>query len=114
MLSRKKQGKNAALLSAAATALTVKAALMGPIAHGQPRLAAAVEPAPAILGDETRIRPDHPYSRALVRKILGGQLAEALREPEGPTTAEVSELASRSLEHHLERRLRSLTVLDRS
>jgi soluble lytic murein transglycosylase-like protein len=70
MLSRKKQAKNAALLSAAATALTVKAALMGPVAHGQPRLAAAVEPAPVILGDEARIRPDHPYSRALVRKIL--------------------------------------------
>jgi soluble lytic murein transglycosylase-like protein len=70
MLSRKKQAKNAALLSAAATALTVKAALMGPVAHGHPRLAAAVEPAPAILGDEARIRPDHPYSRALVRKIL--------------------------------------------
>ena len=58
--------------------------------------------------------PISPSALSLVRKILGGQLAEALREPEGPTTAEVSELASRSLEHHLERRLRSLTVLDRS
>jgi DNA repair protein RecO (recombination protein O) len=58
--------------------------------------------------------PISPAALSLVRKILGGQLAEALREPESPTTAEVSELASRSLEHHLERRLRSLTVLDRS
>ena len=58
--------------------------------------------------------PISPAALSLVRKVLGGRLAEALREPAGATTAEVSELASRSLEHHLERRLRSLTVLDRS
>jgi soluble lytic murein transglycosylase-like protein len=67
---RKKQAVNAALLGAAATALTVKAALTGPVEPDQRRLAAAVEPAPAILGDDPRVRPDHPYSRALVRKIL--------------------------------------------
>jgi soluble lytic murein transglycosylase-like protein len=70
MLSRKKQAVNAALLSAAATALTVKAALTGPVEQGQPRLQAAVEPAPSIVGDEARVRPDHPYSRPLVHKIL--------------------------------------------
>jgi soluble lytic murein transglycosylase-like protein len=67
---RKKQAVNAALLGAAATALTVKAALTGPVEPDQPRLAAAVEPVPAIVGDDVRVRPDHPYSRALVHKIL--------------------------------------------
>ena len=61
---------NTALLSAAATALTVKAALSGPVDQGQPRPEAAVEPAPSIVGDDARVRPDHLYSRALVHKIL--------------------------------------------
>jgi soluble lytic murein transglycosylase-like protein len=67
---RKKQARNAALLGAAATALTVKAALTGPVDPGHLRLEAAVEPAPSIVGDDARVRPDHPYSRALVHKIL--------------------------------------------
>jgi DNA repair protein RecO (recombination protein O) len=50
---------------------------------------------------------------ALVRRILGGGLADVLREPAGPATHEVEHLASRALEAHLERRLRSLHVLDR-
>jgi DNA repair protein RecO (recombination protein O) len=50
----------------------------------------------------------------LVRRILGGDLAGVLGEPHGPAVAEVDELAARALEHHLERRLRSLRVLDRS
>ncbi|HMC53343.1 MAG TPA: DNA repair protein RecO [Acidimicrobiales bacterium] len=58
--------------------------------------------------------PISPAALTMVRRILGGRLAEALREPPGLTTAEVAELASRSMEHHLERRLRSLTVLDPS
>jgi len=61
---------NTALLSAAATALTVKAALSGSDDQGQPRLEAAVEPAPSIVGDDAWARPDHPHSRALVHKIL--------------------------------------------
>ena len=51
---------------------------------------------------------------ALVRRILGGDLASALREPPARATAEVDRLATKSLEHHLERRLRSVTVLDRA
>src|SRR2546421_11063493 len=70
MPSRKKQAVNAALLGAAATALTVKAALTGPVEPDQPRLAAADEPAPAMVGEDARVRPDHPYSRPLVRKIM--------------------------------------------
>jgi DNA repair protein RecO (recombination protein O) len=43
---------------------------------------------------------------AVVRRILGGDLAGALATPEGPLTAEVTELATQALESHLERRLR--------
>jgi DNA repair protein RecO (recombination protein O) len=50
---------------------------------------------------------------ALVRRILGGDLAAALAEPPSRATAEVDRLATRALEHHLERRLRSVKVLDR-
>jgi DNA repair protein RecO (recombination protein O) len=48
----------------------------------------------------------------LMRRILGGGLAAALNEPASATTQEVSNLATSALEHHLERRLKSLgTVL---
>jgi soluble lytic murein transglycosylase-like protein len=70
MLSKKRQAMNAALLSAAATALTVKAALTGSVDHGHARPEAAVIPAPSIVGDDARVRADHPYSRALVRRLL--------------------------------------------
>jgi DNA repair protein RecO (recombination protein O) len=56
----------------------------------------------------------HPEALALMRRILGGDLAAVLLEPTGPPTHEVTELASRALENHIERRLRSLGVLDRS
>ena len=49
---------------------------------------------------------------AIIRRILGGDLAGALGEPSGPASREVEQLATRSLEHHLERRLRSLGILD--
>ena len=48
-----------------------------------------------------------------VRRILGGELAAVLNERATPVVAEVDRLACRALEHHLERRLRSLSVLDR-
>lgn len=54
-----------------------------------------------------------PEALAALRRILGGALAEALNEAPGPVHAELEQLANRSLEHHLERRLRSLHVLDR-
>ncbi|HEX2043327.1 MAG TPA: DNA repair protein RecO [Acidimicrobiales bacterium] len=50
----------------------------------------------------------------LVRRVLGGDLVGALNQVAGPVTAEVDRLATRSFEHHVERRLRSATVLDRS
>ncbi len=49
---------------------------------------------------------------AVLRRVLGGDLARVLGEPSGPATREVELLATRSLEYHLERRLRSLGVLD--
>src|SRR5439155_17600355 len=51
---------------------------------------------------------------ALVRRILGGDLAGALNAPPGRETDEVDRLATRALEHHLERGLRSATLLDRA
>ena len=48
----------------------------------------------------------------LLRRILGGDLAGALNEPPGPAAVELEHLANRSVEYHLERRLRSLGVLD--
>ena len=44
---------------------------------------------------------------ALLREVLGGGLARALLEPAGEATAEVESLATRALEHHLERRLKA-------
>ncbi|HUQ39346.1 MAG TPA: DNA repair protein RecO, partial [Acidimicrobiales bacterium] len=48
----------------------------------------------------------------LMRRILGGGLVGALDEPASAATREVEHLASAALEHHLERRLRSLRVMD--
>lgn len=47
----------------------------------------------------------------LVQRILGGQLGAALNEPPSPATHEVEQLATRALEHFLERRMRSTSVL---
>ena len=58
--------------------------------------------------------PITPEALVLLRRVLGGGLAAALDEPGGPVVLEVEQLATGSLEHHLERRLRTLHVLDRS
>jgi DNA repair protein RecO (recombination protein O) len=55
-----------------------------------------------------RVGPD---ALALVQRILGGELRGALAEPPGATTLEVERLAVSTLEHHLERRLRSAALL---
>ena len=54
-----------------------------------------------------------PEAIALLQAILGGRLASALARPITPATTEIEHLATRSMEHHLERRLRSVGVLDR-
>jgi DNA repair protein RecO (recombination protein O) len=55
----------------------------------------------------TAISPD---ALALLGDILGGRLGQALNEPPSAATTEVELLARRSMEHHLERRLRSVTI----
>jgi len=57
-----------------------------------------------------------PISEAaldLMRAILGGRLNEALATPESPATHEVGVLATRALEHHIERRLKSVAMFER-
>ena len=49
----------------------------------------------------------------LLRGILGGALNAALTAPESPATHEVGVLATRALEHHLERRLRAVAMFER-
>lgn len=48
----------------------------------------------------------------LLGRILEGGLAGALAEPDSPAVHEVNNLAMRAMEHHLERRLRSIGVFD--
>jgi DNA repair protein RecO (recombination protein O) len=54
-----------------------------------------------------------PEGLALIRRILGGDLAGVLATPAGAVTTEVSSFATQFLEHHLERRLRAVHLLDR-
>lgn len=51
-----------------------------------------------------------PAAVVLLRQILGGRLSAALDEPMSSATAEVDHLATRAMEHHLERRLRSIDL----
>jgi DNA repair protein RecO (recombination protein O) len=54
-----------------------------------------------------------PAALALLQSILGGRLASVLAQPQSPATIDVEHLATRAIEHHLERRIRSIGVLDR-
>jgi DNA repair protein RecO (recombination protein O) len=67
-----------------------------------------------LCADHRRGTAISPEALELLRRILGGQLGGALNEPESPATVEVDHLAMRAIEHHLERRLRSATLLDRA
>jgi len=55
-----------------------------------------------------RGRPVSAEAFALMRRVLGGGLASALAEPDGPLAGEVTDLATEAMESHLDRRLRSL------
>ncbi len=57
----------------------------------------------------TRVSPE---AVALLQDILGGRLTVALDAPMSSATQEVDHLATRVMEHHLERRLRSVGLLD--
>lgn len=50
---------------------------------------------------------------AVLRQILGGRLGAALNAPRSVVTDEVDRIATNLLEHHLDRRLRSVGVLGR-
>lgn len=49
----------------------------------------------------------------LLRLVLGGGLAAALAAPVGAATHEVGHLAVRAMEHHLDRRLRAVSMFER-
>ena len=51
---------------------------------------------------------------ALLRRMLGGDLVSVLAEPASSAGFEVEHLATRALEAHVERRMRSMHVLDRN
>ncbi len=53
-----------------------------------------------------------PQALELLRQILGGQLNDALAKGETAATAEVTHLATQSMEHHIERRLKSISMFD--
>lgn len=53
-----------------------------------------------------------PDALALLNDILGGRLGSALNVGASDATSEVDHLSVRAMEHHLERRLRSIAVLD--
>jgi DNA repair protein RecO (recombination protein O) len=53
-------------------------------------------------------------AHGFIVQILGGQLGAALNEPESAATHQVDAIAASAIEFHLERRLRSLVVLDRT
>lgn len=53
-----------------------------------------------------------PEALGLLQDILGGRLGAALNVVASAATVEIDHLALRSIEHHLERRLRSVAILD--
>jgi DNA repair protein RecO (recombination protein O) len=55
-----------------------------------------------------------PEALSIVHRILSGGLAQVLAGPAPPAAAEVGRLAAHALEHHLERRLRSLAAFERA
>ena len=66
----------------------------------------------ALCRDCRQGQPLSPAALELLGWVLGGQLARALQLPASAVTGEVSHLATISLEHHLERNLRAMHVLD--
>ena len=63
--------------------------------------------------EHRRGTPLPPEAIGLLKLILGGRLGVALAQPVTPATSEIEHLATRAMEYHLERRLRSIGVLDR-
>ncbi len=53
-----------------------------------------------------------PGALEILREILGGQLVQALARDESPITHEVSSMATRALEYHIERRLKAVAMFE--
>jgi DNA repair protein RecO (recombination protein O) len=53
-----------------------------------------------------------PGALVILREILGGQLVQALARDESPITHEVSSMATRALEFHIERRLKAVAMFE--
>jgi len=53
-----------------------------------------------------------PGALTILREVLGGQLVHALAREESPLTHEVSSLATRALEFHIERRLKAVAMFE--
>jgi len=53
-----------------------------------------------------------PGALEILREILGGRLVHALGRDESPITHEVSSLATRALEFHIERRLKAVAMFE--
>jgi DNA repair protein RecO (recombination protein O) len=53
-----------------------------------------------------------PGALTILREILGGQLVQALARDESPLTHEVSSMATRALEFHIERRLKTVAMFE--
>ncbi len=56
-------------------------------------------------------RPVSPEALDMMRRMLGGGINGLIAEPAGPAVVEVERLVVTVLEHHIERRLRSATLL---
>ena len=53
-----------------------------------------------------------PEALTVMREVLGGQLVHALAREESPVTHEVSSLATKALEFHIERRLKAVAMFE--
>ena len=54
-----------------------------------------------------------PAALAIMRDLLGGRLNAVLALDESPATHEVGTLATRAMEHHIERRLKAVAMFER-
>jgi DNA repair protein RecO (recombination protein O) len=54
-----------------------------------------------------------PAALAIMRDLLGGRLNSVLALDESPATHEVGTLATRAMEHHIERRLKAVAMFER-
>ncbi len=89
------------------------ASCSAPGSGGVPLVAFDLSQGGALCRDCRQGMPVTPEALQLLRRVLGGGLGGALREPDSAVAKEVAALATHAMEQHLERRLRSVHVLDR-